>query len=380
MRIGIFMLALIGLAGCMGPVELPLLADVELAEDAPESGLVEPDAAAPNTVLEELQRVENVPEVSGEQTVETEPAKPRRGLAALFGRRAKPAEVVVPDAVVPDAIVEGDVASGTSEVVDDSVAADPEVIEGDATAAAIPAAEAPRRGLGALFRKRTQTRPPNPEQAVDVAVVGDGNEAEPLTEADENVVVALAEPQEVAQPRRQRKGLFGPRRPKASQFPQVAPGVVLPFGQIGLACGIRGNALGKEVDQFPERGKGYKLYDSNPSTTGPRTHFITGFKDGCPRQFTASLAILESPVLHDQLLSVSGNGAQHSTTADTVFQKIRSQVCRTGQGKACPEKRIAEMEKIMAFVTIYERFGGNANWNEILLHNGSIAANSVQAP
>jgi len=39
----------------------------------------------------------------------------------------------------------------------------------------------------------------------------------------------------------------------------------------------------------------------------------------------------------------------------------------------------------MAFVTTYERFGGNANWNEanwneILLHNGAIAANSEQAP
>ena len=198
-------------------------------------------------------------------------------------------------------------------------------------------------------------------------------------ETGENVVVALIEPQEIAQPRRPRNGLFGPRRAKVGQFPQVEPGVVLPFGQIGLACGIRGSALGKEVDRFPERGKGYKLYDSNPSITGPRTHFITGFKDGCPRQFTASLALLDSPVLHEQLLTVSGSGAQHSTAADIAFQKIRAQVCRTGQGKACPEKRIDEMEKSMAFVTTYERFGGNANWTEILLHNGAVAANSVHA-
>ena len=190
----------------------------------------------------------------------------------------------------------------------------------------------------------------------------------------------MAEPQEVAQPRRQRKGLFGPRRAKTGQFPQVEAGVVLAFGQIGRACGIRGNALGKEVDRFPERGKGYKLYDSNPSITGPRTHFITGFKDGCPRQFTASLALLDSPILHEQLLSVKSSRTQHATAADVAFQKIRSQVCRTGQGKICPEKRIDEMEKSMAFVTAYERFGGNANWNEILLHNGAVAANSVQTP
>ena len=312
MRIGIFILAMIGLAGCLGPVELPLLADVDLAEDAPESGLVAPDAAAPISVLEELQSVQNVPEVPAVQAAKTEPAKPRRGLAALFGRQAKPAEVTAPNAV------EG---GASGETVDEAA-----------------------------------------------------------TEADETVVVAAVAPQEVAQPQRQRNGLFGPRRAKAGQFPQVEPGVVLPFGQIGLACGIRGTALGKEVDRFPERGKGYRLYDSNPSTTGPRTHFLTGFKDGCPRQFTASLALLGSPVLHEQLLSVGSSGAQHSTAADTAFQKIRAQVCRTGQGKACPEKRIDELEKSMAFVTTYERFGGNANWTEILLHNGAITANSVHTP
>ncbi len=322
MRIGIFMLALIGLAGCLGPVELPLLADVELAENAPESGLVAPDAAAPKSVLEELQSVQNVPDVPAAQVVMTEPAKPRRGFAALFGRRAKPAEATAPSAVNEAAI-------------------------------AVP-------------------------QAAGVA--SDETAEEAPIEDGENMVVASIQPQKVAQPRRQRNGLFGPRRAKAGQFPQIAPGVVLPFGLIGLACGIRGSALGKEVDRFPERGKGYRLYDSNPSTTGPRTHFITGFKDGCPRQFTASLALLDSPVLHEQLLSVKSSRAQHSTAADIVFQKIRSQVCRSGQGKACPEKRIDEMEKTMAFVTTYERFGGNANWTEILLHNGAIAANSVQTP
>ncbi len=324
MRIGVFILALIGLAGCLGPIELPLLADVELAEGAPESGLVAPDVAAPNSVLEELQSVQNVAEVPAEQAEVTEPVKPRRGFAALFGRRAKPAQEAAPNAV-----------------------------EEAATAA---------------------------PQAADVDVASDETVGEAAAEADENVVVASVAPQEETPPRRQRNGLFGPRRAKTGQFPQVEAGVVLAFGQIGLACGIRGRALGKEVDRFPERGKGYRLYDSNPSTTGPRAHFITGFKDGCPRQFTASLALLDSPVLHEQLLSVESSGAQHSTAADIAFQKFRAKACRTGQGKVCPEKRISEMEKSMAFVTTYERFGGNANWNEILLHNGAIVANSVQTP
>jgi len=309
MRFGVFALSILLLAGCLGAPELPLLSDVELAEDAPETGLVAPDVEAPETVLQELESVEGVPEVA-------KPEKPRRGLAALFGRRHKTVEETASDVgdeavadVSPEAVIAADVAAPVATVeAQEDVASQPE-----------PAAKAPRR---------------------------------------------------------ERNGLFGPRRAKSDQLPQVEPGVVLPFGQIALACGVRGSALGKEVDRFPERGKGYRLFDTKPSTTGPRTHYITGFKDGCPRQFTASLALLESPVLHEQLLSVGNIQEAHTTKADIAFERIRAQVCRTGRGKACPEKRYAEMEKSMAFVTAYERFGGNAKWTETLLHKGAIAASS----
>ncbi len=324
MRFGVVALSVMLLAGCLGTPELPLLSDVELAEDAPESGLVAPDVDAPETVLEELQSVENVPEVPLAQTA---PAKPRRGLAALFGRRKPRAQDTTPIETEETPVVDGD-------TIEDATSTD------EAASAAA-----------------------NPEAVV---------------EDDESVGVASIDPPKVSAPRRTRKSLFGPRRAKTGQFAQVGSGVVLPFGQIGLACGIRGNALGKEVDRFPARGKGYRLFDTNPSTTGPRTHYVTGFKDGCPRQFTASLALLGSPVLHEQLLSVDGSQAQHSTSADAAFQKIRAQVCHIGRGKICPEKRVDDMEKSMAFVTTYERFGGSARWTEILLHNGTVEANSLQ--
>lgn len=313
MRFGGFALSVLLLSGCLGTPELPLLSDVELAEDAPETGLVAPDVNAPETALQELQSVEDMPVVA-------QPEKPRRGLAALFGRREKPAPAE-------------EMASGAD---------DAEAVEVDSEAAIATA----------------------------------GGAAAPPVEGEENVVIASIEPQKAAAPRRERKGLFGPRRAKLDQLPQTEAGVMLPYGEIGLACGIRGAALGKEVDRFPERGKGYRLFDTKPSTTGPRTHYITGFKDGCPRQFTASLALLESPVLHEQLLAVGNNQEAHSTEADIAFERIRAKVCRIGRGKACPDKRIDEMEKSMAFVTTYERFGGNAKWTEILVHNGSIAASS----
>lgn len=324
MRFGVIALLGMLLSGCLGTPELPLLSDLELAEDAPESGLVAPDVEAPESVLQELQSVENVPEVPSAQTA---PAKPRRGLAALFGRRKSRTEDTAPVEVEEAPLAE----SGTVE---------------------------------------------NTHATAEAANVVDNPDV--LAGTNENVVTASIDPQQVSAPRRTRKGLFGPRRAKRDQFRQVEAGVVLPFGQIGLACGIRGSALGKEVDRFPARGKGYRLFDTNSSTTGPRTHYVTGFRDGCARQFTASLALLGSPVLHEQLLSVDGSQTQHSTSADVAFQKIRAQVCHIGRGKVCPDKRVDEMEKSMAFVTTYERFGGNARWTEILLHNGVVEANSMQ--
>lgn len=302
-------------SGCFQAPELPLLSDVELAENAPKSGLISPDTDAPKTVLQELETVENLPVV--EAALDSTVRKPRRGLLGLFARRDTSKPVVVSDEVAAPKVVD----DGTDE----------------------------------------------PDRAIDnVAITDDAEVA-----AHVAAVVGL-------EPKPARKGWFGSRRSKTSGLAPVETGEMLPFGQIGLACGLRTSELGKEVDRFPERGKGYRLYDSDPSTTQPRIHYVTGFKDGCPRQFTASLALLESPLLHEKLLAVKGNQSQHSTKADKIFQKIRARVCRNGRGNICPESRADAMEKTMAFVTTYERFGGNASWTEILMHDGVIAANSAQ--
>lgn len=314
-RLGQHTAILLLLAGCLAAPELPLLSDVELDERALESGLVAPDVAAPETAIQELEAVGDLPKIDTTAAPNSEAIlqNPRRGLAALFGRRTK---------------------EKTTDV----------------------------GGMG------------NADVAPNAQVIASGVDG--VSDIIETEGEDSAKPARTVRPAR--KGPFGPRRAKTSRFAQVRPGVVLPFGQIGLACGLRANQLGKEVDRFPERGKGYRLFDTNPATTLPRTHFITGFKDGCPRQFTASLALLDSPVLHERLLSVKSSQGQHTTEADMVFQDIRSQVCHVGRGKACPAKRVDKMEKTIAFVTTYDRFGGNATWTEILIHNGVIAASSSQ--
>ena len=231
--------------------------------------------------------------------------------------------------------------------------------------------DASRRGLFGLFGSKRNKSIETQEDSQQVAAK-EATEDESVKEPDSE-----AEAAESAYEKPARRGLFGPRRKQAME-PSVEPGTVLPFGEIGVACGVRGRALGKEVDRFPDKGKEYRLYDSNPSSTAPRTHYLTGFKDGCPRQFTAALALIGSPVLHEQMRYDPYNKDISITEADKAYERIKRRICKVPKGEPCPEKRVAALEKGMAFVTLYERFGSNASWEEVLLHNGQIAGSSLR--
>ncbi len=357
MRVVGFSVLLLTLAGCLGTPQLPTLNEVELAEDSASSGLVASPNPASKTVLEELQSVENLPEVPDQPTGD----KPRRGLFGLFARNK-------PDAASGDTTVATQKADAGAEVTETPAKPDATLTEDTVAQTPNPkASDPPRRGLFGLFGgKRNSATPETP----DGAVVSD---AKPAVDQDEDVIASLA-PEEPRQPRR---GLFGPRRNRGSE-PIVAPGTVLPFGEIGVACGVRGRALGKEVDRFPAKGRGYRLYDSNPSSTTPRTHYLTGFKDGCPRQFTAALAMIGSPVLHEQMRYDQYNKDLPFTDADKAYERIKRRICKVAKGQLCPEERVRALEKGMAFVTLYERFGGNASWEEVLLHEGKIAGSSLR--
>jgi len=243
------------------------------------------------------------------------------------------------------------------------------------------APQKPRRGLLGLFaRNKTDgAKESVPEVEQEEATGAESEEVSVPKDVSSSGDAVVVDPdiQVSDTPRKPRRGLFGPRR---SDRPDsvIAPGTVLPFGEIGVVCGLRGRALGKEVDRFPAKGKGYRLYDSNPISTQPRTHYLTGFKDGCARQFTASLVLIGSPVLHEQMRYDPSNKDIAVTEADKAYERIKRRICKVSKGEPCPEKHVAALEKGMAFVTLYERFGSNASWEEVLLHNGKIAGTSLR--
>jgi len=370
MRFGLLAIALFALSGCLGTPQLPRLADVELAENAPQSGIVAANSQSSESALQELEGVDVVPEGA------VVPEKPRRGgLFGLFGRKsgAKTDDVLGRD----DAgNADGALGKAIDAQVNDLAEAEQGVgqmgpegqISADEKTQATPAGKPRGKGLFGLFGRKAANN--NADQ--ELAELDGTIQTEQESHEAEVELAALATTTDAP---RAKRGLFGPRRSKST----VEAGVQLPFGEVGIACGIRGNALGKEVDRFPQKGKGYRLYDTNPSSTSPRTFFVTGLKDRCPRQFTAAMAMLDTPVLHEQMRYDRYNKSIPMTKTDKVYEGLKQRICKAGRGKPCPESRIEALEKTTAYVSAYPRLGTNANWFEILLNKGKVAASSKRS-
>ena len=178
-----------------------------------------------------------------------------------------------------------------------------------------------------------------------------------------------------------RRGLFGPRRASGSgrAAATVAPGQVLPFGEVGLACGLRKSQMGREVDTFPREGRAsWRLFDSAPGSTGPRSQFITGFSDGCPRQFTASLTTFGAPDVHETLRYSAPMKRVPYSPADTRYEALKTRLCGVGRGTPCPAGKRGRIEDSVVFVSVYHRFGDSKGWMELLLHNGKIEAQQIR--
>ncbi len=253
--------------------------------------------------------------------------------------------------------------------------ADPVVAVSDAEAA-------PARGGVLGWLRRAADAENRAEVAPEPATVPEAEET-PLELASLEVEAVDPDPlPDLVEPEK-RRGLFGGLRatpvrngPDAQDVPT---GTVLPFGEIARVCDAKQRDLGKLVDRAARKGQGYYLYDSAPDSAGPRTFYITGFADKCPRQFTASLAIFGSPEFHEQLrYGLPAKEYPYSTT-DKAYEKVKSRICNVGRNTPCGD-RITRLEKTTAFVSVYENFGANARWADMLLHDGQVLAAALKTP
>jgi len=154
---------------------------------------------------------------------------------------------------------------------------------------------------------------------------------------------------------------------------EIPAGTMLPYGRVARICGLAKRDLGKEIAQYPEKSPFHRIYDSDPGNTSPHSFFITGFDDGCARQFTASLALFGPVAMHEQLRYGLPSDVQPYSDTDKAYEKLKSRVCGVPRQKPCGSK-VSKLDRNTVFVSIYERFGSNPNWSNLLLHKGKVLA------
>lgn len=265
----------------------------------------------------------------------------------------------------------------------------------DAPASIVPErAEKPSGFLGRLLGAPTPAPQPEADQPSQIATKDAGPEpyrpkggllgflsrAANSARSDEGpapVELAAAPPQSSTDATPRGVTRRGPA-PDAPDYQIVALGTVLPYGVLARVCNVRDSQLGKRVERYPERRSTYAIYDLQPGNTAPHTFYVTGFDDGCARQFTAALAMFGSPQTHEQLRYGLPSKVQPYSETDAAYERLKSKVCRVGRGKPCGSsmKRLA---RDTAFVSVYERFGSNPVWKTILLHDGEVVKTDIRS-
>lgn len=145
-------------------------------------------------------------------------------------------------------------------------------------------------------------------------------------------------------------------------------GQVLPFGRVATACGVEGAALGTAI----AAEAGYALYDTDPGSVAPRTHFVTGFSDGCARQVTAAMALFGDLATHETVRYATPQGQY--TPTDVAYEEVKARICGAASGQPCGAG-LDRLARDTAFVTLYPAFGG-AEAGNLLLHAGEVLAAS----
>lgn len=164
-----------------------------------------------------------------------------------------------------------------------------------------------------------------------------------------------------------------PGRAGPSPTSEIEPGTTLPYGRVARICGLGKRDMGKQIAAHPENRPVHRIYDSDPGNTSPHSFYVTGFRDGCARQFTASLAVFGSVAMHEQLRYGLPAEVQPYSGTDKAYEKVKSRACGVPRKKPCGSQ-LSRLDRSTVFVSIYERFGSNPDWTNLLLHDGDLVA------
>jgi hypothetical protein len=158
---------------------------------------------------------------------------------------------------------------------------------------------------------------------------------------------------------------------------RIAPGTMLPYGVVGVICDMPKGAMGRKIAQYPDTAPRHVLYDSAPDTATPRSFYLTGLTDGCARQFTAALAMFGTVRMHEKLRYGLPAEVQPYSDTDKAYETLKVRICGVDRRDPCGE-RVSRLEADTVFLSIYEHFGDNARWSNLLLHGGVVLAQDLK--
>ncbi|MEM1302582.1 MAG: hypothetical protein AAGH17_08370 [Pseudomonadota bacterium] len=386
------------LAGCLRPgADVERVSEMDLDPDAGPAleAIAAPQPDGPNVIGDLLAEARPDATEPDEDTVAEAAPSPRRGLGRFlpFGRSAaaeaesdgsgQGLNVAQADAATTLESPLADPAGGSVEVAESGDVSGEEavatpILRADDSLDQLVQSDEPqpqRRGLFARLRGNSNGTEGAEPEVTQVAAA-----AVPAIP-----VVPVAEPKEtetrVAARRTTLLGALrrggGPTEPGPGQD-GVAFGTVLPYGTMATICGVKPALMGEQVASYPEHGPRYRIYDSAPGTLSLRTHYITGFKDGCARQFTAALALFGAPGGHEATRYERSHRHIDMTRTDREYEALRARMCQAPVGSSCPERRFSRFEKSTVFVSVYERFGTNPRWADMLIHDGRVVAKDLK--
>lgn len=174
------------------------------------------------------------------------------------------------------------------------------------------------------------------------------------------------------------RGLLGLFRGARAPADAVTPGTEIAFGEVAAVCGLSSADLGAAVDQTPKEDGPvrWQLHDPLPQSTGPRSQYITGFRDRCARQVTGAMVMFGTAGVHEATRYDSANTRPYSDT-DTAYEQVKTRLCGVRPGVPCPSDRLERLNDAVSFVTVYPAFGTTSDWFELLLVNGELEASAM---
>ena len=172
-----------------------------------------------------------------------------------------------------------------------------------------------------------------------------------------------------------------PQVRESSSKPSKVPGgriKLLPYGKIARVCDLPKREMGKKSCAIPGKSAGVMccttlnlvIQRRTPFTSPDLTMAARGSSLPRWRYLARSKCTSNCVMVYLPRRNPIATRTRH-------MKKIKSRVCGVRRKKPCGSK-LSRLENDTVFLSIYENFGGNQRWSNLLLHSGRVLAQDIK--